>query len=281
MFFAGVGTGVSFVAFLLDSFTRYFKPQLNTLCRQLIAPGHILGIACVIFGTIFLIFDLGRADRLLELLLAPRLTILAVGTWLLAFFLLLTTVQMGLRLRFAEVIPKAVHVAIRWASALSALAVMLYIGLLLQDLRSVHFWDSPLLPVIFVLSSLSGGVALLMLISFFRQNDGVPLRLIARLSDAHFPLIACEALLLAAYMVLAFYRSPVAAASATELIFGDYLLPFWGGVVICGIAVPLGLEWLAHRKATWSLAAVYALMLLAGTLAIRYCFLMVGMHPEV
>jgi formate-dependent nitrite reductase membrane component NrfD len=103
----------------------------------------------------------------------------------------------------------------------------------------------------------------------------------AQISDAHFPLIVCESLLLAAYMVFALYGSPAAAASATQLISGDYLLPFWGGVVVCGIVVPLATEWLTHRKATWNLTAVYALMLLAGTLAIRYCFLMVGMHPDV
>jgi formate-dependent nitrite reductase membrane component NrfD len=281
MFFAGAGSGLSFVVFFLDSFVRCFRPHLYASYRPLVAPGHLVGIVCVICGAVFLVFDLGRVDRLLELLVDPSVTVLATGAWFLALFLALTALQMLLRLRFAERVPKVVHIAVRWASALSALAVMLYVGLLLQDLRSVHFWNSPLLPAILVLSSLSGGVALLMLISFFRQADGVPLRLMAQLSGTHLPLIVCESLLLAAYVALALHGSPAAAESAAELVSGDYLLPFWGGVVACGIAVPLGVEWLTHRKATWSLTAVYALMLLAGTLAIRYCFLMVGTHPDV
>ena len=48
------------------------------------------------------------------------------------------------------------------ALALAALAVMLYTGLLLQSLNAVPLWATPWLPALFVLSSLSCGMALVL-----------------------------------------------------------------------------------------------------------------------
>jgi formate-dependent nitrite reductase membrane component NrfD len=281
MFFAGVGSGLSFVVFVLDSFLGFFKPRLFKQCRPLIAPGHMTGLALVALGAVFLFFDLGRADRLLDLFLNPRLTVLVCGAWSLLLFVALVSGQLVLRLRIPEETPRPVHIAVRWAGAASALAVMSYTGILLWDLHAVHFWNSFLLPVLFLLSSLSGGLALVMLLGFIRQDEGVPFKHMAVLTKAHLPLMLTELLVLAAYLVLALQRSPVAAASAKELLSGTYSLLFWGGVVLCGFAAPFVLGLLARRKLTEPVLAQYSLSLLAGALALRYCFLVVGAHPAM
>jgi formate-dependent nitrite reductase membrane component NrfD len=279
LFFAGVGGGTSFVAFVLDSYLRRFKPWLFKQYRTLIAPAHFMALVLVAVGTIFLVFDLGRPDRLLILLTDPEPTILTGGAWSLALFLLLTALQLLVRLRFADATPKTVHIIIRWLTAVAAFAVMLYTGLLLQSLSAVHFWRSPLLPVLLVLSSLSGGIAALLILGFCKQPDDLPLKPLARLINVHLPVLVLEFATLIAFIALATRSDPVAAASAARLLTGSLALLFWGGVVLAGFVAPLIIELIARRHTTWTTASLYGLVLLVGTLALRYCIIAAGMHP--
>jgi formate-dependent nitrite reductase membrane component NrfD len=281
LFFAGVGSGASCVAFLLDSLARRIRPRLFALSRPIIAPSHFAGLALVALGTVFLVFDLGRIDRLLSLIITPSLSPLTFGSWALLLYVLTTAAQLIVRLRYAESCPRAIIIILRWLSALCAGALMLYTGLLLQSLEAVHFWATPLLPLLFTFSSLTGGVALILLIGLAKQADGISIKPLARLSNAHFPLLILELLTITAYLLLMLRTSPIAAASALQLISGDLLLFFWGGVVLCGLLLPVGIELLVRHKATSTLLAVNALVLLAGALAIRYCFLVVGTHPPI
>ena len=281
LFFAGVGSGASFTIFLIDSFLRRFKPQLFESLKALIAPGHAISLALVVLSTIFLVFDLGRIDRLLDLFIAPNLTILTIGAWSLLVYMILTDLQLLLRLRLPATTHRYLHIIVRWMTMLSAVAVMVYAGLLLKSLSSVHFWNTPLLPVLFVLSSLSSGLALVMLIGLFRQSARVPLELFARFSRTHLPLLVCELLLLVVYLFWAMQRSTTAAAAAVSLISGDYLVHFWGGVVVCGILLPSLIEAFAHRMTISILIAFHAIAILVGAFALRYCFLMVGAPPQM
>ncbi len=281
LFFAGVGSGLSCVVFVADSYLRRFNPSLFITLKPLLLPSIASCLLLVAFGSVFLLFDLGRAERLLILFLEPSFSILSIGTWSLLAYLLLTGTQLLVRLRFSDKTPQILHIVIRWANMLSALAVMLYTGLLLQSLGAVHFWATPLLPLLFMLSSLSSGLAFLLLIAFFKQAENVTTKVLVRLFKVHLPLLICEALVLTVYLSWAFQRSTTAAASAMNLLSGDYLLIFWGGVVLCGLILPVILEARARQKASHSLMAAHALILLAGALALRYCFLEVGMHPHL
>jgi len=281
LFFAGVGSGLSIIVFIIDSFLRRFRPGQFLALKAFIAPGQALGLVLVALGSVFLLFDLGRSERFVYLFLSPSPSIVTVGAWSLLVFMVLTLTQLALRLRLARKVPKPLHVALRWANMISAFLVMLYTGLLLQSFSTIHFFTTPLLPALFVFSSLTGGVALLELIVLLRQPDSVPAALLPHISKAHLPMLACEALLLAAYLFWAFQRSSTAAASAASLVSGDYLLIFWGGVVLCGMMLPLLIVSFSRGRATPSLLATHALSLLAGGLALRYCFLMVGMHPQM
>jgi formate-dependent nitrite reductase membrane component NrfD len=281
LFFAGAGSGLAFVVFILDSWLRRFWPWLCSQYRPLMAPSLFIAIALTVVGAVFLFFDLGRPDRILMLVTAPRLNALTIGAWSILAFVALAGVQLLLRLRLAASCPKALQIIVRWATAACAATVMVYTGLLLQGLSTLHFFASPLLPPLFVLSSLSCGVALLLLIGFLRQSDGISLRPFVRLSKAHLPLILLELVVLGAYLLLMAGGTQTASASAARLISGDFALAFWGGVVVLGLVVPLGLELLLRGRASWNSTAVYALACMAGALALRFCFLAVGAHPSM
>lgn len=280
LFFAGVGSGASAAAFVIDSFIRRFFPRHFTVFKPLLVPGLVAGTLFVALASVFLYFDLGRGDRLLYLILDPGLSVITVGTWSILAFLLFTFLQLLFRTRFPERIPRFLHIVVRWATALSAFSVMLYTGFLLQSLSVVHFWATPLLPLLFALSSLSGGLALLVLIAFFKRPQGVSIKTLVRLSGAHTPLLAGEMLVMVGYILWAFQRSDVARASAISLISGDYLFLFWGGLVFCGLLLPTVLKIRSRQRAIPNVMAVRALLVLAGALTLRICILGVGMHPD-
>jgi formate-dependent nitrite reductase membrane component NrfD len=279
LFFAGTGSGITFAVFVLDSFLRVFKPRVFQQYRFLIAPGLVAGILLVALGAVFLAFDLGRLDRIAFLFSHPSFSILSIGAWALALFLFLTVAQVLLRLRFARQAPKSLHILIRWLSATSAAMVMVYTGVLLQSLHAVHFWATPLLPVLFALSSFSSGVALLLVMAFIRQSDGLAIRPFAQLSRFHIPLVLGELLVLVLYLWLMSYHSVTATVAVVNLLWGDYALLFWGGAVGCGLLLPLAFEAFFHNRANWNSLFASSVLLLAGALALRFCILGVGIPP--
>ncbi|MDR1421779.1 MAG: polysulfide reductase NrfD [Coriobacteriales bacterium] len=281
LFLAGAGGGLAFVVFLLDSFLRYWRPWLFGQYRVLMVPALFTGIAFVALGTVFLLFDLGRPERILSFVTDLRPNTLTLGAWSIVAFLALSALQLLVRLRFAAATPKPVHIAIRWATAAGAASVMVYTGLLFQSFGALHFLASPLLPLLFVLSSLSCGFALLLLIGFLRQPEGLSLRPSVRLTRAHLPLLILELVVLAGYLLLMAFGTQTAAASTARLLNGDYALAFWGGVVALGLLLPLGMELILRGHASWNSTAVYALACLGGALALRFCFLAAAAHPDV
>ena len=76
--------------------------------------------------------------------------------------------------------------------------------MLLQGLASVLFWQTPLLPAAFVLSSLSCGLALALGVAAFVEARRPFMRPLAWLARADGALIVLEAACLAAYLVWGF-----------------------------------------------------------------------------
>ena len=135
--------------------------------RKLLAPGYAAALVTLALGMVFLLADVGRADRVLLLLANPTLSFVAVGAWSLAacaVLAALAALAWGGFARRASL--RAVRV-LAVALAVAALVVMAYTGLLLQSLSAVPLWASPWLPVLFVLSSLSCGAALVLAVAQF------------------------------------------------------------------------------------------------------------------
>ena len=238
-----------------------------------------------------LLADVGRADRLLLLLTSPALSHVAVGAWSLAVCAVLAVLAAlawdGLvrRWRFA-----AVQV-LQAALALAALAVMLYTGLLLQSLSAVPLWATPWLPVLFTLSSLSCGSALVLAAAQLTGAASAFATVLGRLAVVDAVVIVLEAAALAVFAGTALAgvggdfvvgrTAEALAASAEALVAGEAAWLFWGGLVLAGLAVPFALDVILARlrRPRPAIALVAAACVLAGGLAMRYCVVEAGMHP--
>ena len=155
-----------------------------------------------------------------------------------------------------------------------SLVAMTYTGLLLSDAGGVPAWDTPALPLLFVVSSFEGGLSLLEVIVFLLQHREVvgafAKRLISRLSLL-MPLV--EAALLAWWLWDAGFA----------LGEGMTSLLFWGAVVAVGIVVPVavnGAAAIGGESPSEHAALVSAAAVLVGCVALRFVVLGAGVHGD-
>ncbi|MBQ6390343.1 MAG: polysulfide reductase NrfD [Eggerthellaceae bacterium] len=252
--------------------------------RRLFAPAYTAAFGALALGAFMLLLDLGRMSSAPLLAFLPTPTYITFGFWALVVSIVLTG---GLACVWA--FPSA-HVRLRivraatWAALAAGFAVAVYTGLLLSSMPAVPFWASPLLPVLFTLSALSCGSALMLVSAAVSGSFDVFTKAIGRTVWLDVAVMVFEALAAALLIASAvIHPYAVAAQSASMLLSGPlqtlFLLGF-GGV---GIAVPLVLESISAlgRVGLSSIALTAASCVLVGGFILRYCIVAVGAHPEV
>ena len=241
-----------------------------TLPDEFFSRGWSFCFVALATGMLCLFADLGRPDRILNLLLFPELSAITVGAYALVLSLVCSGAFALLSLLETPRIPVPAIITLATVSILSGLAAMTYTGVLLQSMASILFWQTPLLPIVFVLSSFSCGIALVFFSTSFVEARYSFLRPITWLCRADSIAIALEAAFLAAYLVWGFNAEGTRLA-AEALATGDLCLLFWVGLVACGLAVPFALErFVTHGNYRAQLLWI-GTFLLAGGFVLRYC----------
>ena len=105
LFLAGAGSGLVFVAFIIDSTLRQLQPLVFVRYKSLIAPSLITGLLLTTLGGILLAVDVGRPDRLLMLISHPAISLVSLGFWTILVFQLSVVVQLLIRVFFHSRLP--------------------------------------------------------------------------------------------------------------------------------------------------------------------------------
>jgi formate-dependent nitrite reductase membrane component NrfD len=150
----------------------------------------------------------------------------------------------------------------------SGLFLGAYTGILLSANFGRPLWNTPLLPVLFLVSGLSTGAAALAL--FSRQDEEQ-----VRLTKLDAGLIAAELAVLG-LMLLGFATTTRPQHEALALFLGgDFTAAFWILIVAVGLIVPLVLEQLQLRHKVPH-THFPAFMVLVGGLALRVVIVFAG-----
>ena len=202
------------------------------------------GLAILMLGALCLLFDLGRIDRALSLFLSPTLSYISIGSFALVALITLAAVLVVVRFLYMPFISTGFVRVVEALAVAAALTVMLYTGLLLQSAGGVPSWDTPLVPVLFCLSSASCGMGIYVLSALFAEEPSALSRMIElRIARIDMAVIALE--LIAAIAFVAFGLSssnPAASASARALVGESYAAIWWLGLMGCGLVFPLIVE---------------------------------------
>lgn len=287
LFLGGAGAGLLLVVAILECLSpqavaadragRFVPPGSY---RRFFGPAYLTGIAAIALGMLCLLLDLGRGERVLAVLFQPTLSFISVGAFALLALLALAAVPAAVWAFGCASLPKVLMLVDRPLIAVVAVAVMAYTGLLLSSMPSVPLWASPLLPVLFVVSSLSSGIALLTCAVVLTGSGEAFATTLERLRKIDAAVIVCEIFVLALFTALAFLGGETARASVERLVQGDLAAPFLGLVVALGLLVPLICEVVGRKDALRAAVAASAFVLVGGFF-LRWCISEAGMAVDI
>ncbi len=258
LFLAGLGAGGTVAASLADlllvrePFGAAARPYDGKApAERLVALAFAASLGAVGLGISCLVLDVGRADRVLALFLAPRLSVMVVGAWALAALGAALAALTLVRFLYLPWASRRAVAALEVTACVAAVVVAVYAGLLLQMNAGVRLWSTPWVPTLFALSAASCGCALMLACGLFVGADGAVARMAQAAARVDAAVIALE--VVAAAFFLAFVLEndhPGVEASAASLMGGAAALPWWIGFVACGIGAPLVIEgiYLARQR---------------------------------
>ncbi|MEG2532484.1 MAG: NrfD/PsrC family molybdoenzyme membrane anchor subunit [Gordonibacter sp.] len=286
LFFGGLGSGTCLVlsCLALKSIAGIPRRANGALVafeanRLLFGCGFAASFVALALGAVCLVLDLGRFEAIVHLLLNPAPTYISVGAYALSALLLAVGALSAAWLFHAPLPALALRILSVLAIVIAAI-VMLYTGLLLMGTEGVRLWNTALVPCLFVLSSTSSGIALLVLTAFIFGTIQPYRSFFLTLAKVDALLIAVELAVLAAFVVLSFLDQ-YARVSAEQLVSGGLSLPFWIGLVCCGLALPLALEVLAALQKSERYALAASLGVVAGSFLLRWCLVAAATHPLI
>ena len=285
LFLAGTGAG----AYLVAAIAGF----LNERYRVLIKPGVLLGAPLVAIGCLLLLIDLGVPARFMLTFMQPHTSMMSVGVIIISAFIVLSGIHWVLTL-----VKKGSPTFIKVLSVIAgvfAVGTAAYTGCLLALVQAIPFWHQPLLPVLFVLSAFSTGIgAVLLTLGIARAVKPEAMNEENLRASAHglgavdLPIIAAELIVLFSMMFIMGSTNTVASQSVAFILYGDYAVAFWLGIIIVGLIVPGVLEILSltawKEKAaaqTLNLGILTGACLLIGGIILRFAVVSAGMNIAV
>ncbi len=253
LFMAGLGSGSLFVAVV-----HGFLYQEASVAKL----GFLIGPVLLIVGSLFLLLDLGRPILSFLAPRRPRSSWISRGFFILCASILFSLLQMALWVWPWQVMGdfSGAWKVLAIVNGILALFISVYPGLLL-GCSSIPLWNTPMLPVLFSVSSLSTGIAALVLAVKWLGFDLFPKGLEFLLFSERM-LVILEMIL----VVLYFYGMKlvaVARESVKSIILGRWAGRFWVGLVGIGLVIPLLTGWI------WGDTVVSGVCVLIGGYLLR------------
>ena len=255
LFAAGVAGGGFFATFLVNLFTGWEQENLLKIATW-------LGVPLVAIGTLLLIVDLGNQLDFWHLVVRfyPA-SPMSLGTWILIAWTIFAVALIALWLAeggmpVVRILRGLVPVkkVLGWILFLLSALLITYTGVLLST-TSRELWSTVLLPVLFVISAISTGMAATLLVAALLGREIPP-----RLGQAAVVMGVYEVVALIAFLI---------AVPAGVLISGPLSLWFWLGVIALGILVPIVLEVATWKTSPRVLVLTMAFCVLIGGLVLR------------
>lgn len=296
--------GISAGMVTLSILIRHYVPDEYGGGNTIIKSTAVVAPLAVIAGLVILIFHLTRPTTFWYLMVFYNPgSIMSLGVmlfqiyfvfiilWLLALYRNEVLGLMASRLRHDGLLSLARQVtgalekrAGWWENTLLVLAILLgcYTGFLLSALKSFPMLNNPVLPVLFLASGTTSGIAVALLAGAmnrqFASRHPATLNFIHKIEN---PVVFAELFLLFAFFVGLLLGGGQKTLSAYNALTGFWGGVFWVGVVGVGIVVPLAVG-LSHRhQITGRIrTALLAALSLIGVFLLRMFVLYAGQMTE-
>ncbi|MDA8406847.1 MAG: polysulfide reductase NrfD [Deltaproteobacteria bacterium] len=280
LFLAGAGSGAFIAAVACD----LLAPDWS---KALARAGSLVSGPLVVIGTLCLVLDLeaGFWQPWRQIYMVNNLrSMISWGFIILSIFIPIALVYAAAlnEITFVGKLAQKHITIIEIIGSIFAVATATYTGVLIAVVNGVPFWNTPLMPVLFLASAVSTGLAAAMIVAAIIDVNTI--KTLSNFALGHVIFLSVEALVLMLFVFMSLTRSTEAAASAGMLISGILSPYFWGLVVILGLVVPFILsifEFLEYGKMPKSLVVGADILVLVGGMSIRALIIFSGTHPQI
>jgi formate-dependent nitrite reductase membrane component NrfD len=280
LFLAGAGSGAFIAAVACD----LLAPDWS---KALARAGSLAAGPLVAVGTVCLVLDLdaGLWEPWRQIYLVNNLSsMITWGVLILALFIPIALLYAAALNEITVVgrIASKYTLYLGGVGSFLAVSTAAYTGVLIAVVNGVPFWNTPLMPLLFMASAMSTGLAVAMIGAAI-----IDIRTIKTLSNfalGHVIFLAVEAVVLMMFVFMSLTRSTEAAMSASMLISGVLSPYFWVLVVVLGILIPFVLsivEYYEYGEMPRSLVVVADLLVLLGGMSLRALIIFSGTPPQV
>ncbi|WP_350455510.1 NrfD/PsrC family molybdoenzyme membrane anchor subunit [Slackia heliotrinireducens] len=298
LFLGGMGAG-AFIAAMYVYFTN------KEAARRTAVVSVIASVACLVVGLLLLLSELINPLRgmLMWQSFSNITSCMMLGAWIVftaVVVFLLTAICIGKKSvaivarvfkNFETSAPKAARV-LGVIGIVMGVCVAVYTGILLMSSPGVPFWNTLLLPLLFTVSALDTGIALVEIVAYvFRKKDAVSHETTRVLEVSVVALVVAELIVLAVFLggfigadVASSPEASMANQSASLLVSGDLGMYFWVLVIALGLVVPLVASALTlsgkTKKGSHAAVLAGASGALVGGCALRFLVLLAGTHTD-
>ena len=280
LFLAGAGSGAFIAAVACD----LLAPDWS---KALARAGSLVSGPLVVIGTLCLALDLeaGFWQPWRQVYMVNNLrSMISWGFIILSIFIPIALVYAAAlnEITFVGKLAQKYITIIEIIGSIFAVATATYTGVLIAVVNGVPFWNTPLMPVLFLASAISTGLAAAMILAAIIDVNTI--KTLSNFALGHVIFLSVEALVLMLFVFMSLTRSTEAAASAGMLISGMLSPYFWGLVVILGLVVPFILsvfEFLEYGQMPKSLVVGADILVLIGGMSIRALIVFSGTPPQI
>jgi polysulfide reductase chain C len=257
-FFGGISGGLYLASLFFDNILGEFVSWLLAL----------------MMGACYMI-HLTRPFRAWRMIFRPGTSWISRGFTFISLFILFVLIQISLSFWFPG---SAGEVILKVFGGIAALAQVMYTGFVLSYITAIKFWNSALIPVLFLICALSGGTGILLGINLVGTGTDVKV-----LEDVIRILLIVYAVVLVVYLWNSIYTDRTAKHSVMSLLKGNNALIFWAGVILLGIVIPLAITFISYATNTESSALLFIAIIceIMGGFSLRYSILKAGIYSPV
>ncbi len=295
LFLAGLGAGALTVS--ASVFLRGRGGGFGNGHFAIARYGALIAPLPVMIGTGLLVLELGSFQagnwfKWLNLYKTINLSPMSIGTWLLTLFIGLSLVYAYTFLRVGASPDdkfQPLRKGLAWIVVPLGIAVAVYTGVLLGAMPSRPFWNSPVLPLLFLLSALSSGIASLLLARALLQrgtHDPDTAQSSYLLTASDVMLIGFELVVVFLFIMFAYLTvGDVQTAVAVIMPGGSLATTFWFWFVIVGLLLPALVELiyvfprLLYQRdfgLPYSVEIAVPIVILVGGFMLRYVVVVAG-----
>jgi formate-dependent nitrite reductase membrane component NrfD len=255
MFLGGISGGLYLASLYFNSMLGMFIAWLLAMAAGITDMAH-----------------LGRPTQFWRMLAKPGSSWISRGFILLWLFLGAAMIQLAIS-QWAS--GNTWEIVFKVIAGILAFGVAIYSGFVVGYVGAIKLWSSGLVPMLYVITGLTSGLAVVLMINLNRDSATV-------IETARYMLVGLGVYVIftAIYFWTATYSGTTGRDSVARVLRGNMAPVFWLGVVLIGLVIPIAMvaPYVLNEQVSAAVFITAAACNIVGAFTLRYVILKGGLY---